>query len=83
MTLEERLFAGKYPCGIVFADRGREKGGDYARLAFMSYTTLKLEIEPDCPRKMRSVVEAAAASMNLKAGQRYQIAGNLTITLGE
>src|SRR3546814_11285018 len=35
--MDQRIFSGIYPAGIVYADRTRQKGGDYARLAFLPY----------------------------------------------
>ena len=36
----QRLFAGVFPCGIVYVDKGREVAGDYARLASGQTVTL-------------------------------------------
>lgn len=47
----DRLFSGVYPCGIVYADRYREKGGDYARLAFLPYDTLQLSMPKTIARQ--------------------------------
>lgn len=69
----ERLFSGKYPAGIVYADRGREKGGDYARLGFLSYRTLVLDIEADCPPAMRQLIELDAKEIQDKKGELYQV----------
>lgn len=44
MTNEERLFVGMYPCGIVYSDRAKTEYGDYQKVAFLPYNTLKLEI---------------------------------------
>lgn len=81
-TLDDRWFAGNYPCGVVYADRGIEEHGDYKRVAFLSYS--KLELEIDDPRSpLLERVKADAAAMQARRGQPYQIAGNMTITLGE
>jgi len=42
-TLNERLFICSMPCGISYADRGREEHGDYKRLAFHAYSSGALE----------------------------------------
>ena len=75
-----RLFIGGYPAGIVYADRGREKSGDYARLAFLPYHTLKLDVETDCPPELRTLIEAHAALH--KAGDVILVSASQTITLG-
>lgn len=49
-----------YPEGIVYADRRRERGGDYARLACLSFGTLRLEIEKDGPEELRRRIVADA-----------------------
>ena len=83
----ERLFCGVQPCALVYADRGREREGDYVRLASLPYHTLALEWEkgePDksVPASVIASIEADAKQMANRQGQRFQIAGNLTITLG-
>lgn len=81
--LAERIFAGIYPEGIVYADRHRERGGDYARLAFLSFGTLKLEIEKDCPEELRPRIVADAERIQARKGERFQIStSGQTITLG-
>lgn len=81
-TLDDRWFCGMYPCGLVYADRGIEEHGDYKRVAFLSYRTLVLEIDdPSSPLLER--VRADAAAVQARRGQPYQVAGNMTITLGE
>ena len=56
--------------------------GDYKRVAFLPYSTLELDIDdPNSPLIER--VKADAAAMQARRGQPYQIAGNMTITLGD
>ena len=43
MNENERLFAGHYPTGIVYADRKYEENGDYKFLAHLSYDTAELK----------------------------------------
>jgi hypothetical protein len=69
----ERLFVGVFPAGIVYADRKREKAGDYARCAFLAYATLKLDIEPDCPAALRALIVADAAKIQARAGELFQV----------
>lgn len=76
------LFAGCYPTGIVYADKRREKNGDYVRVGYISYKTLKLELEPKCPKDLTDRIRAAHAELMRKRGQPFHIAGNMTIKLG-
>lgn len=80
IRVKARLFIGGYPAGIVYADRGREKAGDYARLAFLPYHTLRLDVEKDCPPELRALIEAHAALH--KAGDVIPVSASQTITLG-
>ena len=76
-----RLFIGSYPAGIVYADRTRNKGGDYARAAFLPYDTLKLDIEADCPADLAERIQKHACGY--KQGDGYKIATcGPEITLG-
>ena len=68
-----RLFVGVYPCGIVYADRSRTRAGDYARCAFLSYRTLALEIEPDCPAVLRALIKSDAAKIQARKGEAFQV----------
>ena len=82
---EQRLFIGIYPCTIVFADRFHEdeRTNDYKRLASLPYRELVVQFEPDCPADLRAEIEDHAAGIIARRGQRFQIAGNMSITLGE
>ena len=74
---------GLFPCGIVYADRSVEVAGDYKRLAFLSYSSLTLAVERDCPNSLKTTIEHdAAAIYQARRGDSLQIAGNATITLG-
>ena len=79
---EQRLFIGKYPCGLVYADRDKEVQGDYKRIAFLSYSKLELEID-DKRSPLLAEVKAHAATVQAKRGQEYSIAGNMSIILGK
>jgi hypothetical protein len=79
----ERLFIGVYPTGISYADRSREKHGDYARCAFLSFRTLDLEIEPDCSAALRTLIVKDAAKIQARRGEQYQVsASGQTVLLG-
>lgn len=72
-NVEARLFAGVFPCGIVYADRGREVSGDYARLGFLDYGTLTLILEKNCPVEFAEAIRADAAEIQAKKGQDFRI----------
>jgi hypothetical protein len=83
LTPAERLFCGVYPCGFVYADRGREKAGDFARLAFLPFDTLEPAIEKDCPAEMRPLVESDIQRLQACRGEEYQVStSGQTVTLG-
>jgi hypothetical protein len=78
-----RIFAGIYPMGIVYADRQREAHGDYKRLAFLAFSTLVLEVQPDCPPALRTEIEADAVRIQAMSGQAFQVStAGQTVTLG-
>lgn len=83
LTPEERLFCGVFITGIGWADRSRERHGDYAKLAFMSFATLEVHIESDCPKELSVPIEAAVKEFQARRGQEFQTSGSgQTITLG-
>ena len=83
MKTNERIFIGVYPGGLVYADRAREKHGDYARLGFLSYTTLTPQIEADCPPELRVEVWQHMDAMIRRRGEKFQISTvGQTVTLG-
>lgn len=68
----DRLFVGVFPTGISYADRGREKHGDYARCAFLPFGTLELEMEPDCPRELRAEITRHAKRIQARRGEKFE-----------
>lgn len=77
------LFIGIYPCGVVYADRTRERDGDYIRLAFLCYSTLELEMEPDCPPNLEAMIRKNAATIQAMKGQQFRISTcGQTVLLG-
>lgn len=70
--MQERIFAGVFPCGISYADKEREKDGDFARLAFLYFASLELRFEKDCPASLRPEIEADAATIQARRGEHYQ-----------
>lgn len=80
--INERLFIGVYPCGIVYADKERETDGDYARVAFLDYRTLTLTVD-DKNSPLLDAVRADAAAIQARRGQQFPISAcGQTITLG-
>lgn len=81
--MNDRLFIGVFPGGISYADCHREEHGDYAKLAFLPFDTLQLEIKQDCPADLRTRIEADAATIQSRRGESFQISGcNQTVMLG-
>lgn len=79
----DRLFSGIYPAGIVYADRYEEVAGDYKRLAFLPYSTMKLDLNPDCPEDLKERICADAKRLQSRIGQPFQIStSGQTIELG-
>ena len=81
----ERLFVGTYPTGIVYADRQRERSGDYLRLAFLPFRTLALEWSTaSIPPELRALILADAQRLQARRGESYPIdmAGH-AVRLGE
>ena len=79
----QRIFIGCFPEGIVYADRTVEIDGDYARLAFLSYSTLKLEFFPACPLQLKQEIRDSAARIQTKRGEHFQISAcGQTVILG-
>lgn len=70
ITPATRVFIGLFPTGIVYADRFKEEHGDYKRLAYLNYETLRLEVAPNVPPELQNYIMADAGSY--KRGQRLQ-----------
>ncbi|WP_018234180.1 hypothetical protein [Thioalkalivibrio thiocyanodenitrificans] len=70
---EDRLFAGVYPTGIVYADRTVDEDGDYKRLAFLEFATLELTYRGPCPRELKSRIDADVESIRALKGQHFSI----------
>lgn len=69
---EQALFVGVFPTGWGFADRRKERGGDWKRVAFLSFRTLKLELERDCPKDLLPLVTKFANEMEGRRGTLYR-----------
>lgn len=66
-----RLFIGVWSTGVSYADRSRERHGDYARLAFLDFATLTLAVERDCPADLRDAIERDARGVQARRGERF------------
>lgn len=79
--INARLFIGLFPCGFSYADRHNEKAVDYKRLAFLPYSTLKLEVYKDCPDYLVPFITEHAAHIQSQKGQPQEIStsGQTTI----
>lgn len=86
MSPADRLFVGVYPGGMVYADRAREQHGDYARVAFLPWHSLTLQVEPGADAALVALARASAAKLQAKRGELYPLSatadrdanGNLT-----
>lgn len=81
---DERLFIGVFSTGIGYADRTRERDDDFARLGFLSFRSLDLDIEPDCPDDLAADIRTHAATIQAMRGQDYQVSTvGQTVRLGD
>lgn len=78
----DRLFVRAYHSGIVYADWADNSSGEYARVGFLPYDTLKLELNATCPEELRGRIEAHASEMQGKRGEKFEIKPGQYVTLG-
>lgn len=80
--MRDRLFIGIFPTGISYADRATEEHGDYAKVAFLSYESLELEIRrPRSP--LLPLIREDAARMQARRGEDFQVStAGQTVRLG-
>lgn len=71
--MNDNLFVGFYPEGVVYADRQHEVRGDYKRLAFLPYRTLELNLKEDCPDHLAAEIESHAAEIQMQRGLDLEI----------
>ena len=68
----------------MYADRTVEEAGDYKRLAFLPYSSLELELKPDCPPDLAEQIRVHAATIQARRGQEFQVSAcNQTVMLGD
>jgi len=78
----ENLFIGMFPTGIVYADKRKCKGGDYKRIAHLSFTTLDITVYDEGNDLMPLVMEDVEGYLE-KRGQEIEISSSgQTVTLG-
>ncbi len=84
LSFKERLFTGVLSwSGIGYADMAREVAGDFKKLGFLNFGTLKLEFEKDCPAEFRALICAHAAELQAKKGQPFgDVQSGQYVTLG-
>lgn len=81
--LSEEIFAGIYSTGLVYADKSYEVDGDFARLGFLSFATLELDINERATPEQQKQIRYHAARLRTRRGEQYQISqSGQTITLG-
>lgn len=68
-----RLFIGVYPGGMVYADRHKERDGDYARVAFLPWDTLEVEVDKRADPELVRQALAHATLLARKSGQAFAI----------
>ena len=56
MVINKRIYKGFYPKYIVYADRENRDGRMYKRLAFIWYDKSVLDIQENCPEKLKTVI---------------------------
>lgn len=85
LDAKANLFIGTFPTGISYADKSREKDGDYKRVAFLPFSTLVLEWWPGKhPQAMRDDIEKHAAKLIARRGQEHQVStSGQTVMLGK
>jgi len=73
------LFIGVYPSGIQYADKRTGRN-----LAFLSFHTLELRFEADCPEGWQAIIRADASCIQARKGEEYVVsASGQTVLLGE
>jgi hypothetical protein len=84
LNAKKNLFIGTMATGISYADRSREKHGDYMTIARLPFSTLKLEWSPGRhSQALRDLVAEHAAKIIAREGEEYPVSSSgQTITLG-
>jgi hypothetical protein len=82
-SVGDRLFIGIFPGGISYADRFREEHGDYKKLAFLPYDTLRIKwYETSRPALVAEIIKHAASILE-RRGQDFEVSAcGQTVRLG-
>jgi hypothetical protein len=81
----DQLSVATFPTGVAYADRTRERNGDYLRLAFLPFQSLELEWAPRVrvPPEMRRLIIEHADRLRARRGEDYQVStAGQTVKLG-
>lgn len=70
--MNDNIFMGIYPTGILYADRQVIVDRDYKRLGLLFYATLELQLEDDCPDHLARDIESHAASIQMLRGHPFE-----------
>lgn len=82
---DDRLFIGVFPTGFSYADKKRERHGDYMTLARLPFSTLELEWAPKTTVSLglREEIIRHARGIQARRGEEYQVStSGQTVTLG-
>lgn len=78
----DKLFSGIFPTGISYADRSKTSGGDYHRVAFLSFETLELKIYDERSPLLPEIKEHAA-NLQARKGEPFNTSAcGQPVTLG-
>ena len=72
MNTEQRLFSGVYPTGIYYADRKKQKNGDYMKIGFLSFATLELKVYNNPDKELKDLMFTDAAAIQARRGEKFQ-----------
>jgi hypothetical protein len=68
--MNANIFAGIFPTGVIYADKSKEEHGDYKKIAFLPFDTLKLEIFSKRSKLLNEIIEDSKSYI---AGEELQI----------
>jgi len=68
--------------GVVYCDTWRQEHGDYLKIGFLCFATLKLTIYDRCHPDLAIQIRKNAREIQNRVGEEYLISSSQTITLG-
>lgn len=74
VPMDDRIFICHIGEGICYSDKTVNRNGDYARLAFLDYDTLTLDVDKRCPKVLQNQIRDHAATY--KVGQVLTVSGS-------